>query len=133
MSGARFDPLCAGDLYIRDYNLRVRARYDWCDPLQTRSPEDYPYAFSEYWIIRPAPGILYQPFYSDRMREWDGVAYEKALRASGWTPMQEHPTTESLHKMVDTYFGSEFKLAGYARSCNVSNGYPLGIFAVWKV
>lgn len=109
--------------------------YDWLSPHSTRTPDEYPYAYSEHYVWRDfksGDGAV-QAHYTDRMREWDGPKWRYATRNDRLKNYQSEPVhREAAQAVVSDYFGPEFECVGFAKSCNQSSGYPLGIFFVRK-
>ncbi|GHB33689.1 hypothetical protein GCM10007094_23110 [Pseudovibrio japonicus] len=105
--------------------------YDWVEPGQTRTPEEYPYNFDAHFKWREFDKLAHdeprQVFYSDRMLSWDYEKYMESFGSHGWLTSL---TKEQCKKAVETYFGASQECVGFALCCNQSTGYPIGIFFV---
>lgn len=117
----------------RDMIMGVRS-YDWCFG-GSRTPEQHPYGYDAFYVWREfekdaMDGIGAE--YSDRLQQRDPAKHERArsLAKMGWI---ESTTKEQAKRYIDHYFGGEYECVGFARCCNVSNGYGLGIFYLRKV
>lgn len=109
-------------------------RYDWVSSGNNRTPEDYPYSHSEYYLWRDfenGDGTA-DGYYTDRMQSWDYDKYRAATkdRMTNWGSVPK--SRSDAQKIVEAYFGVEFDCVGIAQSMNVSNGYPLGVFFIRK-
>jgi len=110
----------------------AREPYDWVTSGSTRTPEEYPYSHSEYYLWRTfASGdATVEAYYTDRMRSWDAEKYTAAT-ANKMTNWHSVPISKvAADEIVKAYFGSSYVCVGIAQSMNVSNGYPLGVFFV---
>lgn len=109
--------------------------YDWLDDNSTRTPEEYPYSHSEYYLWRdfhgPAPSSV-SAYYTDRMRQWDGDKYRRATDGKMRNFHSVPINRQAAQEIVRDYFGADFECVGVAQSMNVSSGYPLGIIFVRK-
>ena len=108
--------------------------YDWCDPHSTRSPSEYPYSHSEYYLWRTFEkgDATVESYYTDRMRSWDAEKYAAATkdRMTNWGSVpRSHADAQTV---VKAYFGKDAECVGIIQSMNVGNGYPLGVFCVRK-
>lgn len=119
---------------LHPYGAVIGARgYDWTHH-GNRTPEEYPYSFSAHYLWRDfdkndiPKGVSSE--YSDRMRGWDNAAYERAREAVNFSEMTAQLDRASAKQFVEIYHGGACECVGYARDCNVSNGYPLGIFFI---
>lgn len=101
-------------------------RYDWVSPDQNRTPEEYPYSFSAHYLWREDDMKYAAPIYADRMWQWD---FDKAKVAFG-NSQRGYRTKEECKKIIESYYKGQYECVGYALSCNVSNGYEIGIFYV---
>jgi hypothetical protein len=118
---------------VTGLTTRIRAsRYDWCfsSGNNQRTPDEYPYSFDTYYLWRDfeesdMEGI--DSVYSDRMRDWEPEKFKAALEASGkgWI---DRMTKERAKTFIKVYYDGKYECVGFGRGCNVSNGYPLGIF-----
>lgn len=108
--------------YYNPYD--VSFMYDWVDPTQTRTPENYPYSFDAHYIwrenLKGASGV-----YSDRMWEWDREKAKMAFDGVGQRAIRDKQKTK---KVIEKYYDGKYECVGYALCCNVSNGYEIGIF-----
>lgn len=120
-----------------DYPGRVMhegfcSRYDWVNPSCTRTPEEYPYSHSEYYIWRDFPertaddGI--HAAYTDRMSPWDHAKWVKAADGKMQNYASRPVSPKAADEIVKEYFGPQYKCVGFIQSMNVSSGYPLGVF-----
>jgi hypothetical protein len=109
-----------------------RIRYDWCfsSGREQRTPEEHPYSFDAYYLWRnfeksDMDGI--DSVYSDRMRDWEPEKFEAAMEAAGkgWL---DKMTEDRAKAFIKVYYDGKYECVGFGRCCNVSNGYPIGIF-----
>lgn len=106
-------------------------RYDWVDPFCTRTPEDHPYSYSAHYLWRTfaddakPPGMA--AIYSDRMARWDHDKYRAAMQGRGFI---EGLSRQACEEVIESYHDGKFRCVGYAVCCNVSSGYPIGIFFI---
>lgn len=121
-------------VYLDDIRrLQINGR-DWVDPNSTRDPRDFPYSHSEYFIWRTFErgDRTVEPYYTDRMRQWDADKYRRATdggdRMTNWHSVPKSPA--DARALVRDYFGTEFECVGVAQSINVSNGYPIGVIFI---
>jgi hypothetical protein len=115
------------------HNGYLAHEYDWVSPgLHNRTPGEALYGFSGYFLWRKfmqgdetVGGV-----YSDRMQQWDPEKWSEAMRGrkQNWQTM----SAQEAKEIIWAYYGSDYELVGYATECNVSNGYPLGIFFIRK-
>ena len=112
------------------YGIRHAADLDWCGHGK-RTPRDHPYSYDAHYIWRDfdkhnmPKGV--DGSYSDRMQMWDSEMYDKARTESGggWI---ESISRKQAEKFVEVYYEGTRKCVGFAKACNVSNGYGLGVF-----
>jgi hypothetical protein len=119
-----------------------RQELDWVTPGRgNRSPSESTYGFSEYFLwrtkeVRPTkPGGIHASYdegisaeYSDRLREQNRDAFDRAVREVGRSDeAMADPTSAS--RFMTVYFGKKTKVVAVARGCNVGNGFPYWI--VW--
>ncbi len=110
----------------------TRSRYDWVSPGSERTPEEYPYSHSEYYLWRKFEkgDASVEYYYTDRMASWDREKYLRAtkgrMRNYGSVPVDR----KAAQEVVTAYFGREFDCVGIIQSMNVGNGYPLGVFCI---
>ncbi|MBO9428818.1 hypothetical protein [Sulfitobacter sp. R18_1] len=114
------------------YGMIMSARYDWCfdDGQEKRNPDEYRYSFDPYYLWRDfnkerMDGI--DSVYSDRMREWDPKKYEAACKKSKFRGIDSCTKTQAK-AFIEAYYDDKYECVGVGRACNVSNGYPLGLF-----
>jgi hypothetical protein len=123
-------------MYSENHPIWFQAKqYDWVSPSSTRTPEDYPYSHSEYYLWREfekGDGTA-EAYYTDRMQSWDDEKYRAATkdRMTNWGSVPK--SRSAAQEVVREYFGKEFECVGIAQSMNVSNGYPLGVFYIRKM
>jgi len=109
--------------------------YDWVssDWEYPKTPEQYPYSFDSYYVWRDFDKTELsdeiETVYSDRMYQWN---YEKAKTVFKGKQILNNLNKKECKKIVKEYFGSDTKCIGYALSCNISNGYPIGVFFIQK-
>ena len=99
--------------------------YDFVNPRATRTPDDYPYSFDAYYLWKTKELDKAYPVYTDRMRQQDPEKASKAFKGLG---QFGNYTEKQCKQIVKDFFGNNAKCVGYALSCNVSSGYPIGIF-----
>lgn len=110
---------------------KYQPSYDWCFSGSRRTPVEYPYSYDAHYtwceFDKENAPKNHDCSYSDRMRDWDPKKYEEARLASGggWI---ENISEDQAKKFVEVYWGGTRKCIGFAKCCNVSNGYGLGIF-----
>ena len=121
-----------GERWVQDY--------DWVLEGSTRTPEQYPYGFDAHYLWRlfdknVFPTGTRTTIYTDRMQEWDPAKYAAAIDpnstefgklSKGFSVFQAYAPDAQI--VVKRYFGENVACVGFAIACNVSNGYPLGIF-----
>lgn len=101
---------------------------DWVYPdRENRSPDQYPYDFTAYFLWKGRGIDNAVPMQSDRMRMEDKDKFAEAI--SGVKNLMK-VTKDQAHKVVEIYFGDHFECVGYAVDCNASSGNPIGIFFV---
>lgn len=122
--------------YSSSYNEDgLVSMYDWVSSGEhnQRTPERYPYSFSEYFVWRNVSKSDMikdiQKVYSDRMSQWD---YEKAQKAFLGKSFFGELSEIECDRIVKEYFGDDSICVAYALGCNHSNGYPIGIFYIKK-
>lgn len=108
--------------------------YDWCFG-GSRTPESHPYSYDAFYVWRDfdkddMSGIGGE--YSDRLQQWEPEKYAHARREAGMGAI-ENVTREQARKFIKAYYGGKYECVGYARCCNVSSGYGLGIFYIREV
>lgn len=115
----------------QDYDrLKFRKTYDWVDAhSDNRTPEDYPYGFSPYWLQRPEARVHAEWVYSDRMSQWDYEKFKHARQESEFN-ISYNFNFEACKKLIQIYYEGKYQCVGYALCCNVSSGYPIGMFAL---
>ena len=105
---------------------------DWCsEDDENFTPQQRPYSYSAHYTWRDfdkndIPADV-GSVYSDRMREWDTEVYTEATKGLGWI---ENISKSQAKKLIKTYYGGKYECVGFAKTCNVSNGYGLGIFFI---
>jgi hypothetical protein len=110
--------------------------YDWVDPSDQRTREEYPYNFSSHYLFcdgdRGQFGIVgADAVFTDRMRQQDREKASLALK--GFSDFGTRPPGDirkSCRKAVRLFCGPGVKCVGYALTCNQSSGYPIGIFFI---
>ena len=109
--------------------------YDWAgDGRRTR--EEYPYSFSAHYIFRDGAKVRFgiegaDGFYTDRMRSWEPEKFERAMKGFGfYGTLPSGNAKVACNRAAKIYFGEDAECVGYALDCNVSNGYPIGIFFI---
>lgn len=108
--------------------------YDWTDPSGERfTPDAHPYAYSEFFLfggeaIRSAKPGTFLSAYSDRMRQWDGDAWQRATIAAGKPPNRYMPKDVAQDFLSAYHLGKAVTLHALAEGCNHSSGYPYWIF-----
>ncbi len=114
--------------------------YDWVLEGSTRTPEKHPYGFDAHYLWRlfdknVFPTGTRTTIYTDRMHEWDAKKYAAAIDpnsmefgklSKGFSVFQAYAPDAQI--VVKRYFGENVACVGFAIACNVSNGYPYGIF-----
>lgn len=123
------------EAYLGELTGSKHAGYDWCfdSGLELHGPDSRPYGFDAYFIWRDfdkndeedMKGI--HSVYSDRMREWNPEKYEAARKGKdlGWMDRLDRKKAVTF---IKEYYDGKYECVGFGRACNVSNGYPLGIF-----
>ena len=105
---------------------------DWLSPHSCRTPDEYPYSFSEHFLWREFErgDSNVSASYTDRMREWDREKYKRAtLDGARMENYGSRPRSRvDAQRVVEEYFGPEYVCVGFLWGCNQSNGYPLGAF-----
>lgn len=110
------------------------ATTDFCDQSATRERRAHPYSFDAHYIWRnfnknKIPKRI-GTVYSDRLMQWNVEKYKEAFDGQGWI---DQLTKEQCIKAIDIYYTGKYKCVGYAVACNVSSGYPLGVFYIEEV
>lgn len=109
---------------------RLKSMYDWTDEhSRMRTPQAHPYGFDGHFKWRDfdknkTPKGL-DMVYSDRMNQWDSEKYKEAFAGSGWIQGLDKKTSKEV---IEKYYDGKYECVGYAVCCNVSNGYPIGMF-----
>jgi len=111
--------------------------FDWSGDGEC-TPSDSPFAFSGHYLWRAAgvrnarKGYIEgaTPSYTDRMSQSDREKAKQALE--GFTFYGTRPNGDiatRCQKAVDTYYGEgKYELIAYELTCNISTGYPIGVF-----
>lgn len=122
-----------GDSYRFDqYQVYYgKPAYDWVSPgLHNQTPQESPYGFSGYYLWRDfkSGDRTVDGVYSDRMAGWEPEKWAEAMRGrkQNWQTMSR----SEAEAIIKIYYGGRYTLVGYATECNVSNGYPVGIFFI---
>lgn len=114
--------------YYRSFELNE----DWCNEYgPKRSPREYPYSYSAHYVWRDfdkkeMPKNI-SPIYSDRMKMWDRDKYMAVTKDTGWI---EDISQSQAKNIIESYYDGKYECVGFARECNVSNGYGVGIFFI---
>lgn len=121
------------DIHWTKLTGHYAALYDWCQPYGKRTREEYRYSYDDHYVWREfdkhdIPKCV-DVIYSDRMREWDAGSYELARKESkaGW---MEDLTKEQAKRFIEIFYAGAYECVGFARSCNHSTGYGIGIFFI---
>lgn len=102
--------------------------YDWVDPSDTRTREEYPYSFSDHYIWREEAKMKgSSTVHVDRMFQQD---YEKAKLAFGNLGQRGNYTKAQCKDIIRKYFGEDMECVGFSLSCNISTGYEIGTFYI---
>ncbi|WP_156883599.1 hypothetical protein [Salipiger mucosus] len=116
--------------------IRHPGNLDWVDERSScnRTPREAPYGYSAHFKWRefdkrnPPEGI--DAVHSDRMQQWNAEKYRAAFKGKGWI---DALSKEKCKNAIRTYYDGKYECIGYAVECNVSNGYPVGLFFLKKV
>lgn len=98
-----------------------------------RTPEDFPYSYDAYLILRNNPNEKdMHCSYSDRMYQWDSEKYyslKKKFVPSTKGDYWDTAKANEVEKFLREYFDKpKLKFIALEQACNVSNGFPLWIF-----
>ena len=111
-------------------------QFDWCFPQQPKHkmPHEYPYSHDAYFLWRDfkeGERSIHNTVWSDRMRQNSPEKYERAVKKvlNGHFD-HYHMSKKDAKAFVKEFFGENFVCVGYAVECNVSNGFPIGIFLI---
>lgn len=111
-------------------NLAWYGKYDWVNENETRSPEVYPYSFSSHYIWKLDETDGCDVIWADRLFDQD---YEKATKAFGeYRSTSNYISPIAANHILKEFYGKKVDVVAYGLSCNVSNGYPIGMFFVRK-
>ena len=116
-----------GDVEFDVYGRWQRER--WVDPRHTRTKQEWPYSYDEFFIFGDRHAIKgddVHGVYSDRLEQWDRTAFQRAAK-----PFQkrfEAFSRDECSQFLTDYYGKPTKCVALAEGCNVSNGYPYHIF-----
>lgn len=117
---------------IDGHTMIFGEEYDWCfNDSENRSPREYPYSYSGHYLWREfdkhnvPKGI--ESVHSDRMMGWDYDKYKKAFHKAGFA---DNIKKEKAKEIIEIYYDGKYECVGYAIECNLSNGYPYGIFYI---
>lgn len=116
---------------MRVYDLMGYPNYDWVDNSCTRTPEEYRYSYSSHYVWRDfdktnVPDNVFV-VYSDRMSQHDYEKYNRVVAGVGWI---ENIDKKTAKRIIKDYYGGKYACVGFARSCNQSTGYGIGMFFV---
>lgn len=109
---------------------------DWCFPQQSgrRTPQRYHYSHDAYFLWRDfkvGKGVTPAVIWSDRMRRNSPEKYENAVKSALSGRFDHyHMSKKDAKAFVKEFFGEGVECVGYGVGCNVSNGYPIGIFFI---
>jgi hypothetical protein len=117
----------------------MRSQYDWCGPGRD-TPEKSPRSFSTYYLWRSnscektpfgyIEGAI--PLSTAAMRQQNHAIAADALR--GFSDFGTRPSgniQQKCQRAIDVFYGEGvYECVAYAMSCNVSSGFPVGLFWV---
>lgn len=106
------------------YEPRTSSR--WVDPKRTRTKQEYPYSYSEFFHFGKRADISakgVQAVYSDRLWQWD---YDKCHKAhkTHLNCRFEQASPAQLSAFLSEYNGKPCTVVALAEGCNPSTGYP---------
>lgn len=98
----------------------------WVDPGGLkRTKQDWPYAYSEFYLWG-TPRSDDVAVYSDRLFQWDNVAWERSNEAVPGKRFDQMSKADA-DKFMSAYYEKPIDVSALAEGCNVSNGYPYWI------
>jgi hypothetical protein len=122
------------DMDFMEYGIIYSGeRTDWVDEQgNKRTRRNHRYAYDAHYVWREfnknkQPKSI-DAVYSDRMREWDGPLYESCItKDTGWI---EDISKEEAKRIIHEYYDGTMECVGFARECNQSSGYGIGLFFI---
>jgi len=118
-----------GECMYEDFSI-----YDWVNPSNRRTPEQFPYSYSDFYVWRTFDkgDTSVNCLYTDRMREHNLEKYKLATKDRMTNFGSIPKSREDANEVVRLYFGEDFECVGIIQSVNYSSGYPLGVFCIRK-
>lgn len=95
-----------------------------------RTPEEYPYSYSQFCVWKGRFSKTTHTLYSDRMLR-DTPEKFRACCVRVWDQTGQlfyGREPEKIEEFLCAYLGTEIELTGIEEGCNAFNGYPYWVF-----
>ena len=107
----------------------LEKKTEFVSDLYTRSKDEYPYSYSEYFLFGNRKSVEdARGYYSDRLWQWDEVKFDSLWKKHVGCKWRDAPVYK-LSAFLSEYFGEKLEVVGLAEGCNPGNGYPYWV--VW--